>query len=190
MLELLIELDKSLFLLLNGLHHPVADFIMLAITNKYTWIPAYILLILWIFRKYGMTTEGWMIIAGILLVILLADQTASGLLKPLVGRLRPCFEPNLSGLVHLPGKCGGKYGFVSSHAANHFGMAIFLITLFKNQYPQVKWLWLWAGIIAYSRIYVGVHYPADVIVGGLIGLLYGFAVAKLYLRYFPLKNID
>lgn len=174
MIDILLTYDKELFLWLNSLNHPVIDPFMLFISNKYTWVPLYILLIICFFKAYG--KKAWWIVSSLLLVVLLADQTASVLFKPLFERLRPCHEEDLFPLIHLPGICGSLYGFASSHAANHFGMGFFLYTFFKSKSRYAFLFIIWALLISYSRIYLGVHYPGDVIAGGLIGLTYSFLV--------------
>jgi undecaprenyl-diphosphatase len=142
----------------------------------------YLLIAYLMIRKYKMNSLLMLLFVG--LVIVLCDQTASGLLKNLVQRLRPSHEPSLAGLVHLSkAGTGGLYGFVSSHAANVFGLATFLHFVLGQQFKPLKyWLFIWAFLVSYSRIYNGVHYPGDVIVGGLIGAGYGYLFAKLFLK--------
>ena len=113
----------------------------------------------------------------------MTDQFTSGLMKPFFERLRPSHEPALEGMVHMvSGYSGGKYGFASSHAANTFGIAMFLSCLLKVEKPWINWLFLWAALVSYTRIYLGVHYPGDIIVGALIGVAFGWLVFKLYIR--------
>jgi undecaprenyl-diphosphatase len=116
------------------------------------------------------------------LCVALTDQIASHLIKNWVQRLRPSHEPSLSGLVHLVnGYRGGKFGFVSSHAANSFGIALFLFFLLRKSLPQIGYiLFPWAIAVSYSRIYLGVHYPADILGGALIGLLTGWGLYSLF----------
>ena len=116
-------------------------------------------------------------------MIVVSDQLSVHAFKNVFQRLRPCHEPELEGLVHLvKNKCGGDFGFVSSHAVNHFAMAIFFSVIF---YKKIKYfiplIMLWAAFISYSRIYLGVHYPGDVICGGLTGAAIGFFFGKLSL---------
>jgi undecaprenyl-diphosphatase len=181
MMEYLIELDKELFLFLNGLHHPVLDPVMWFLSGSKNWIPFYALLLLLIVKEFKKETI--LIITIIGLIILLSDQTTSGLMKPFFERYRPSHEASLQGLVYtLNDYRGGRFGFASSHAANSFALAVFIFLLFRLKY---KWMWLifvWASLVSYSRIYLGVHYPGDIIVGGLIGALYAYACYHLYLH--------
>ncbi|BDD04195.1 phosphatase PAP2 family protein [Aureibacter tunicatorum] len=170
-LEKVIQWDKELFLYLNGKHVDFLDPIMQTITASKTWIPFYLILVGFVYYKYR--KHSWLIFLGVGLVILLADQTTSGFMKPFFERFRPCHDPEIKDLVHLVKGCGGRYGFASSHAANTFGLATFLYVRTHKQLKWMGWLFLWAAIVSYSRIYVGVHYPLDIIVGGLIGVISG-----------------
>lgn len=178
MFELLEKLDQDLFLFLNSLHNSFFDVVMAIVTDKKPWIPFYGLIILFLFWRYG--KGAFAIVVSIAITITLCDQFASGFCKPFFGRLRPCYNEEIDALVHLVGGCGGEYSFISSHAANTFGLASFMYFLLRKDFPHVKWMFLWAAIVSYSRVYVGVHFPADIIVGGLSGFLWGFLVQKGY----------
>jgi undecaprenyl-diphosphatase len=168
-MQTLIELDKKLLLFLNGLHHPFLDPIMFYTTKTFFWLPLYLFLIFLIFKNYK--KDGWFILLGAMVTIVLADQITSSLLKPFFARFRPSQEPGLQGLVHLVnGYKGGLYGFASSHAANTFGTALFVWLVLKTFYKRVGWIFIWAVFMTYTRIYLGVHYPGDIIVGAGIGL--------------------
>jgi undecaprenyl-diphosphatase len=173
-MEQLLEWDKALFLYLNSQHTPWLDPIMMLFSHRLTWVPLYLLLLALIVRRHG--RESWIPIVGIGLTILLADQVCSSILKPVFARLRPSHEPSLDGLVYIVDEYrGGHYGFASSHAANTFGLAMFFVLRYHRSWKWTWFLFPWAAIVAYTRIYLGVHYPGDVIVGALIGMLAAYA---------------
>ena len=172
------HLDQQLFLFLNSLNSPFWDKIMYAVSGKVIWAPLYAALLIWIGINYK--KKFWIILLFIALAVTLADQVSVQLFKNIFQRLRPCHEPSLEGLIHLVnGKCGGLYGFVSSHASNSFNVALLSLMFIKKRWYSVSII-LWATVIGYSRIYLGVHYPGDVICGSLLGALIGWGVYKMY----------
>ena len=147
------------------------------IAYKYTWIPFYFFLILIVNKKFKNKTP--LILAAVFVLIALTDQVSVHLFKNIFQRYRPCHNLRLQDIVHVVGNCGGMYGFVSSHAANSFALAAFLALLFKS--TPFKWfIFLWAALVSYSRIYTGVHYPADVAVGAMVGVFLALIVFRLY----------
>ena len=182
MLEKINKLDTQLFLYLNGKHNAFFDPIMYWASDKLFWIPFYLLIVVILIREYKKNSVYVLLAIGLL--ITLCDQTASNLIKGTVKRLRPSHEPTIQKLIHLSeaGK-GGQYGFISSHSANAFGLATFLILLLPKKYNRLKiTLLVWAILVAYSRIYNGVHYPTDVIVAMILGIGYGFLVKHLIIK--------
>lgn len=168
-MDWILDMDRELFLFLNGLNTEWLDPLMMLFTQTQFWVPLYLFLIYLIFKNYG--TEGWFVLAGVVVTILLADQITSSLMKPFFARLRPSHEPSLAGLVHLvDGYAGGRYGFASSHAANTFGTAWFIWKLFGTRYRWIGLMFVWCTLMTYTRVYLGVHYPGDVIVGALVGI--------------------
>ena len=169
MLEYLKNIDTQLLLFINGHHNSFWDAVMWQLSSKLFWVPFYVILLAYLIYKYK--KHSWILILSIVLVVVLADQVSSHLIKHLVERLRPTHEPTLNGMVHiLKNYRGGSFGFVSSHAANSFGLATFLSLLFKNR-TFTLFVFVWATSIAYSRIYLGVHYPGDVLGGIAVGIL-------------------
>lgn len=172
-LNILKSLDTGLFLFLNSLHNSFFDGFMYTFSQVYVWIPFYASVI-YVLIKVAKKDAVWLILALILCVVL-ADRVSSGIIKDLVQRLRPTRNPSLEGLVHIVnGYAGGRYGFVSSHAANTFGFALLSSLILRNRI-YVGLVFLWAIVTSYSRIYLGVHYPLDIIGG----ILVGFSVAIL-----------
>ena len=172
-MERLIELDRDLFIALNSFHAQQLDQVIFVLTNTYAWIPLYVLLFFFIFKSYGSST--WIYLIGIAITIVLADQVTSSLMKPMFERLRPTHDPVIKDLVHTVNNYkGGKFGFASSHAANTFGCALFIHLMLHNFYRWSFLLFFWAAFVCYTRIYLGVHYPGDLVVGALIGMLFGF----------------
>ena len=181
--SLLIALDASLFLFLNGLHAPYWDTFMYTFSQMEVWIPFYAAL-LWLMVRTWRKESGWVILAVVLCVVL-ADQVSSGLIKEWVQRPRPTHTAGLQELVHtVNGYRGGRYGFVSSHAANTFGLALFCTLLFRNRW--YAWtMFLWALVTSYSRIYLGVHFPGDILGGTLVGLGAAWLCYWLLRRFRP-----
>ncbi len=172
-LDTLQKWDADLLLTLNGQHAPFWDPFMYLYSDKMTWAFMYAVLVLVLLRNMGW--KRFLLLAVfIALTITLADQTSSSLIRHQVARLRPAnLENPLSSLVHIVnGYRGGRYGFPSSHAANSFALVAFLSLLFKRKGMTV-YLVLWALLNCYSRIYLGVHYPGDILVGSILGLLVG-----------------
>ena len=169
MIEIITKWDEAAFLWLNSFHSEALDPIVLQLTQTITWIPLYLLVLYQIYRTDPKNTA-W-ILGGVMLTILLADQVSSGLMKPYFERLRPCHDPRWEGMLHLYGRCGGLYGFVSSHAANTFGLATFLTLKLGKKQKAIAWLFLYALIVSYTRIYLGVHYPLDLFFGAVVGVL-------------------
>ena len=174
MLETLLQIDTNIFFLVNhGMANAVLDWLMPVITNQRNWYPFFLAAFVWLIWKGG--NEGRTAAALIILVIVLSDQLSSGVLKPWVHRLRPCAA--LEGVRMLPGITCANYSFPSSHATNAFAAA----TFFNHYYSRARWpLFTFAFLAAYSRVYLGVHYPSDIIAGALLGACCAWAVIYSY----------
>ena len=179
MLDQLLQLDKDLFLFLNGMGTETWDGFWMFMTTTRNSAPLYLLLLYLTYRHFGLKKTA-IILVAVALLIPCTDQL-SNFFKYGVGRLRPCHDPEVSDMMRLvKSYCGGQYGYFSAHAANSFGPAVFFIVLFHQKVKYISWvLLLWACVVAYSRIYIGVHYPLDVVTGAFIGSLFGWLFARL-----------
>lgn len=194
MLEQLLHIDTEILLAINGWHAPWADTLMWIISAKATWIPLYLLLIgllVWRYRQPAMTSVKWLqrVPACVVMIVVIglavgaADFIASGILKDLVARPRPTRVPELEGVLHLVnGYRSGRYGFVSSHAANTMAVALLFSLIWRNKIATVG-LMLWVAANCYSRMYLGVHYPTDILGGLIVGSLVAVVAYAMLVRY-------
>jgi len=191
MIEKLEALDRSLFLFLNGLHADWLDPVMWWVSSTVLWIPLFIFVLYYTWRK-GRWPLMLTTILGLAVCILLSDRISVELFKEVFQRYRPTHNSEIGDLVHTVIKPngeeyrGGTYSFVSSHATNFMSIAVFMFLLLRKYSRQWAWLFPWAILVAYSRIYLGVHYPADLICGGLLGAGIGMFVYWLNLKINPI----
>ena len=183
LIQTLNTFDTNLFLFINGLHYPFFDGFMSAFSAKLTWILLYAA-VLYVVIKQWKKESIWVILAFVSCV-LIADHVSSSFIKEIVQRPRPSHANELQGLVHLINNYrGGKFGFVSSHAANAVGFALISSLLFKRRLYTIV-IFVWAILTAYSRIYLGVHYPFDVLGGAFIGVLSALFCFWVLQKYRP-----
>lgn len=177
MIDWLNTIDTQVFLALNGLHAPYFDAFMKLFTGKWIWVPMYAAVLFAVVRNYRWR-QTLAVLVCVALAITIADQVCATLIRPEVCRLRPSNPENpLSEMVHIVGGYrGGSYGFPSCHAANSFALASFLTLLFANSKLSL-FIFAWAVLNSYSRVYLGVHYPGDLLVGAIIGTAAGLAMA-------------
>ena len=190
-MESLLSFDEQLFFLVNGeWSNAFFDAILPTMRNKLTWVPLYILVAGFLVWKYKMQSIPIILLAAA--TVGLADFVSSSMIKQWVVRPRPCNTPELAEQIRLLIECGPGYSFTSSHAANHFALAAFFGFFFK----KMRWIavagFIWAGIISYSQVYVGVHYPLDVFFGAVLGVLIGvggcWILNQVVRKFFLLKK--
>lgn len=176
--------DRTLLRYINTeWHHPVLDWLLPLLRYADTWVPLYLFLILFVLMNYPRSGWWWLLAAVCTPVI--TDLLSSWVIKEQIYRLRPCNEPLVASWlrtlpgIHLP----QSSSFTSSHAANHFGLAVFLFRTLKTQAGSWRWLFfIWAAVIGYAQVYIGVHYPLDILGGALLGALVGYGTARLFLQ--------
>lgn len=176
-------LDTTLFYWINSVgSNSIFDFLLPLFRERWFWAPFYLFILVFTLQNFG-RRKGMIVVLGLVLAVGLADYTSSTLIKKNVQRLRPCNDPAVRALVVQRVSCGSGYSFTSSHAANHFAAAVFLSMVLGARISRIgKGLLLWAAAIAYSQVYVGVHYPGDVLGGALLGSGIGWWVLVTFRR--------
>lgn len=180
MLEALLQFDLDLFLKIHrGFSSNFLDWLMPLMRNRYFWAPLYLFIIIFCIAEYK--KKGLLIIGVLLLTFAIGDLTASRIIKPSVARIRPCNDVRIAQHIVHRVHCGSGYSFPSAHATNHFAIAVFLISVFYTRWKPIMAIGLaWAAIISFAQIYVGVHYPLDVLAGTILGVTIGLLTGKLY----------
>lgn len=190
LLQKLEQWDRWLFTQINHYQsNPLFDNIMPFARNAYLWTPVYLFLLVLIPINFK---KGWWWCLVFLCTVSLCDMTSSNLFKEVFHRLRPCSDPDFFQNVRLVvDRCGGNYSFTSNHAANHFGMATFIFVTLRFNFKNWVWLaWLWAALIGYAQVYVGVHYPFDILGGAAIGFGFGWLLGTFFNKTFGFANFD
>lgn len=178
----LIEIDQSWLLAINGAHTPWLDQLFWWISQAWIWIPLYALLIGLLIWQFGWK-KGLLCTLALIAAVGLSDYISSGIIKYLVCRPRPTHEPALAGLVHIVnGYTGGQFGFVSSHAANTSALAVLFALIWQQKNNHGWWLLAYVVLNCYSRMYLGVHYPGDILGGLLVGTAMALVVYAVYRR--------
>ncbi|MCB0518638.1 MAG: phosphatase PAP2 family protein [Lewinellaceae bacterium] len=179
----LLHFDYQLFHFINsGCQNPLFDFLMPVLRNKYTWVPLYLFLL--VFLLLNFKTKGLWLALALIVTVGLTDSISSQLIKKNVMRLRPCKVMEQATDMNLLVPCGSGYSFPSSHAANHFGMAVLLCLTLGKIFRRVKWpLLFWAFAISFAQVYVGVHFPLDVVCGALLGSLIAWGVKFVLYKF-------
>lgn len=177
------QFDRELFIFIHAkASSEKIDWLFKTLRASLTWVPLYAFLLYWLLRYHR--KQAWQFILLTLVVFGITDHVSAAIMKPFFGRLRPCFEPSLEPYIRGVISCGGKFGMPSTHASNHFSTAsfwFFSISWMSNK--KWHWLWLWAFLVCYAQVYVGKHYPGDVLVGAIFGTLVGFVVALVFKRW-------
>ena len=190
-LNIIIDGDRWLFEKINGdWINPVFDKLMPFLREPNHWLPLYLFLFAFITLNFK---NGWWWVLFLICTVSLTDMTGTYLFKKIFERPRPCMDPEFYTHVRLVlNRCGGGYSFISNHAANHFGITVFTYFTLKHQF-QSKWfklIFLWPAIIIYSQIYIGIHYPLDVICGALVGTSIGLVTSRFFNKRYGITIFD
>jgi membrane-associated phospholipid phosphatase len=187
LLEILVYFDYGAWYYLNTVwHNSFLDLLVPFFRNQWTWAPLYLFLLVFMLKNFGKMGLLWCLF--FLITFGLSDQISAHYLKEIFQRIRPCNNPQLATIVHNIVPCGSGYSFPSSHAANHFSLAFFGIYTLRHQVKYIKAMAIfWAVSVSYAQVYVGVHFPLDVMVGGLLGALIGMLTGSLFHYKFRLE---
>lgn len=191
-MDTFLQIDQSIFLFINqGLSNSIFDFVLPMLRDKLVWVPVYVFILSIILFNNRWQTSLYCVLL-VAATMTLSDTMSSKIIKPSVERVRPCNDLQIQDDIILRARCGRGYSFTSSHATNHFSLATILFLLLG---PAFKWrglLFLWAGLIAFSQVYVGVHYPADILVGALLGIILAYSAFWLFekIKNSMLENRD
>ena len=182
----LIDLDQQIFRTINSTwSNSLFDHVMPLLRNKYIWIPLYVFTLGYILLYYK--RKAWIVLVGVFITIAFSDNISSRLIKPFVKRPRPCQVIHRM-VVQTRVSCGSGYSFPSSHATNHFAFALFISGVMGlKRKESILWL-IWAALISYAQIYVGVHYPVDVVMGSLLGAIIGLRCIRWVLYFLKKQN--
>ena len=185
--EQLIQFDQDLFIAINnGLANPFFDWLMPHLRNRFFWTPLYLFMAIFFIRNYG--KRGWLLLIFLGLTFGVTDFFASSVIKPAFERLRPCNDPEIKAEVRSLIVCGSGFSFPSTHASNHFAIAVFIIFMFYHKWKLVlPSALLWAFSISFAQIYVGVHYPFDITIGAILGGMIGYVLSTILLLTQPFK---
>ena len=183
------SIDLTLFQWINSdLGNPFFDAVLPLFREKWFWAPFYLFIVSFIWQNFS-RKKSLLLLLGLVFSVALADFTSSNLLKKNVQRIRPCNDPLLEHVVQLRVSCGSGYSFTSSHAANHFAVAVYLCLVFSFLGPWwCTGLLIWAFVVAISQVYVGVHYPGDVLGGGVLGVAIGWWTGYTVRRWIALPR--
>jgi membrane-associated phospholipid phosphatase len=191
-IEAILEADRALFLFIHkDGANSFFDGLLPLLRNPLCWIPVYVFLLYFSIKKYGRNGLLWCL--AFILVFGLCDFTAASIIKPWVGRLRPCNDPSLLALGYIRElvHCGSGFSFPSAHSSNHFGLSFFIVFTLGRHFSWIKWpAILWAVLVVYAQVYVGVHYPIDILGGMVLGFIMAWMVQYVFLKYISFRPFE